>query len=303
MTRIARLRMTLWVACLSLLFMGCGSSTPEAVVAEVDPKIQRIVSLAPSVTETLFALGLGENVVGVTNFCRYPEKAQGIDKIGGYYNPNYEAIYSLKPDLVVHLTEHKREKTMLAELPLERLELDNTSVEGIMAGIQNVGTTCGVTDQSARLIKELEQRIDRVKSGITDSEKPRVLITIGRNMGNAGLKDVYAVGQGSLYSELLDMAGGINVITNSDRAYPILSAESILRLNPDVIIDLVPDLERLGLEAGDVRKEWLELGAKVSAVKEGRVHVFSEKYVTVPGPRFVNLLEDLARTLHPPGDT
>ena len=126
----------------------------------------------------------------------------------------------------------------------------------------------------------------------------RVLLSIGRTMGTGTLKDVYIAGKNTFYDELITTIGGKNAYEGVNIAYPVLSAEGLLHLDPDVIIDLVPDMDKRGLDKKTILREWSSVPG-VKAVKYGRVHILSGDYTVIPGPRFILLLEDLARMLHP----
>ena len=278
---------------------GCARTLEDRTVEPMVPK--RIVSLAPSITESLFALGLGDRVVGVTSFCNFPLEAQSVSRIGGYLKPNYEAIMGVNPDLVITLTEHERENLTLSELGLKNLQLDHRGVGAILESLLRIGVACGAGDKAEGLVAEMQTKIDRVKQRSKGRAKPRVLISIGRKMGSATLSDTYVAAPGTFYHELIELAGGENSIPPSKVSYPTLSTEGMLRLNPQVIVDMVSDLKVKGLNPRLLEAEWRSLGPEVEAVRNDRILVLGEDYVTVPGPRFLLLLEDLSRVIHPPG--
>lgn len=287
-----------------VLLIACGGvESPSASPRELMTTApQRIISLAPSITETLFALGLGDRVVGVTRYCNYPESAKNKTRIGGYYNPNYEAVVTLNPDLVILLNEHQKERGELEKLGIPYLMLDNRNVASIFQAIRLIGETCEVTTQAESLIDDLESRIRAVRLKTAETSKQRVMVSIGRNMGTATLKDVYLAGPGTLYHELINIAGGQNVIVSAARAYPIVSPEGMIELQPQVILDMVSDLDENQKQKSELEAEWQSLGDQVPAVRDHRVHILSGDYVTVPGPRFILLLEDMAQCIHPEHD-
>ena len=124
------------------------------------------------------------------------------------------------------------------------------------------------------------------------------MVSLGRNMGSGRMEDVYIVGRDGFYDEMIRMAGGVNVFDGGSIKFPTVSAEGIMRLNPEVIIDMVPDLADAGLSEEQVAMEWQSL-AGVDAVKNGRVHVLAQDYVVIPGPRFILILEAMAHAIHP----
>lgn len=260
---------------------------------------QRIVSLAPSITETLFALGLGDRVVGVTRYCDYPPAAVEKAKIGGYYDLNYEAIVALQPDLVVCLNEHAENHNNLQNLDLNYHTLDHDRVETILASIRSLGETCGVKARSDELVSGIEERMARIKARRIDQRRPRVMVCIGRHMGFADLGNVYIAGRDGFYSQMIELAGGVNVYQD-ELAFPVVTGEGLMHLAPEIVIDMVPDLAQRGLTVDQVRAQWQQL-PDLPAVRNGRVFVFTDDFVVIPGPRFVQILEKMAAVLHPEG--
>jgi iron complex transport system substrate-binding protein len=258
---------------------------------------QRIVSLAPSITESLFSLGLGERIVGVTQYCDYPKEALSKKKVGGYYDPNYEAIVGLRPDLVVLFPEHLAQRQALADMDIETLTLNHNKIENILESILLTGKTCGVGKKAQSLVADIRQRIAKIQDMTKGLPRPRVLVSMGRNMGTGSIQDAYISGGNDYYHELITMAGGKNAY-QGDIAFPAVSKEGIIRMNPEVIIDMIPDIDTTGWNEKAILDEWQSV-KEVSAVQSGRVYVFTEDYVVVPGPRFILLLEKIAKVLHP----
>ena len=128
--------------------------------------------------------------------------------------------------------------------------------------------------------------------------KPRVVLSAGRSLGSEGLQEVYIAGKNQWYDEIIEMAGGTNAFEDEMVQFPAVTAEGLLRLDPDVIIEMAHDLSTTGRTAQDVANEWKSL-PDLRAVKDGRIYVLGADYVTIPGPRFINVLEDVAKALHP----
>ena len=262
------------------------------------PACKRIVSMAPSLTEVLFALGLGESVVGVTRYCDYPPEAKTKSQVGGFLDPNYEAILSLVPDLVVLLQEQAETEKYLAEMGLSTLPLNHSSVTGIINSIATIGETCGAADKARHLVNDLEARIARVRAKTAELPRARVMVAIGRNLNETSLGNIYISGRDGFYDQLLELAGGTNVYRRRTIALPAISAEGIQNLNPQVIIDIAPAVGQAARQAENPIRAW-EFAAGVDAVKNHKVYVFGEGYGVRPGPRFILLLEQMARVLHP----
>lgn len=259
---------------------------------------RRIVSLAPSITETLYALGLGDRVVGVPRDCNYPPEVRDKPKIGGYYNPNYEAILVLKPDLVVMLDEHVQALPGFKKLKLETLAVSHQTIEGVIDSFRTIGRVCGRGIEGRRLADDFERRLRRIREKTQYLSKPRVLMALDRTRGSGHLADVYVVGGDDYFDRMIELAGGQNAYTDRRVRYPILSPEGMLSLNPDVIIELVCEAVLGQVDRNKIVDDWNDLG-QVEAVRNGRIRVFDQDYATVPGPRCILLIEDMARALHP----
>jgi len=256
----------------------------------------RIVSLAPSVTEILFELGLGDNVVGVTRYCKYPPEACGKTQVGGYVDPNYEELLRLRPDIVVMLSVHTAAQEHLRRLGLATLTVDHATIQGIVGSIMTIGNACGAARRAEAMVKEIIARLDRVRDMTNGCDRPRVLVSVDRNTD--AFSSVYIAGEKTCYDEMITIAGGVNAYTSATAAYPAVSTEGICRMDPQVIIDLVPYLEKSEKKREKILAQWNSI-AGVEAVKEGRVYLFEQDYTVIPGPRFIALLEDMARAIHP----
>ncbi len=258
----------------------------------------RIVSMAPSVTETLYALGLGDRVVGVTRFCRYPAEAREKPKIGGFYDPNFEAIVALRPDLVVMLVEHEQWAPAFRKLGLRTLAVRHVDVPGIRDSITAVGRACGAEAKAAEVLSDIDARLARVRERVTGHPRPRVLVVVNRDLGSGRLEDVYvASGKGHL-GAVLELAGGENAYREGPEGFPIVSSEGILHINPEVIIDVVSDESLAHWGAESIRADWQQLD-QVDAVRTGRVYVYADDRACLPGPGFIRLVEAFAKLLHP----
>ncbi len=291
------------------------SLRPRVETEQAQPA--RIISLAPSITETLYRLGLGERVVGVTRYCDYPPEAAEKPAVGGYLDVNYEMVLSLEPDLVILISEHRDARERLGELGLETLSVDHSRVQGILDSITAVADRCGVADRGRILRAALERRMKSVqekflpvsprppteasaKAGLrvpaSDPTPPRILVAVGRLMDGKDTSEIFVSGRDGFYGDLIDLAGGINAYSEETLKFPALSEEGLVRLDPDLILEMVPDL------GGEKDRESLldlwRARTSVRAVREGRVHILGQDYVVVPGPRFVDLLEDMAEIIH-----
>ena len=261
----------------------------------------RIVSMAPSITETLYALGLGDRVIGVSRFCRYPAEVNEKPRVGGYHDPNFEAIVALKPDLVVMLEGHEQNQPAFARLGLPTLTVRHTSVEGILESIASIGDASGTEDRAGEIVADIRRRLARIERKTASRPRPRVLFSIDRTLGAGGIEDVYIAGRDGHIDRIIELAGGRNAFDRGAARFPQVSGEGILNMNPEVIVDLVRGLSATKLDRRTVRADWNQL-PQVEAVRTGRVYVIDDDYAYVPGPRFILLVEKLARLIHPEVD-
>jgi len=259
---------------------------------------RRIVSLSPSVTEMLFALGLEDRVVGVTRFCQYPPEARSRAKVGGHLDPNFEAIVALKPDLVIDREANEATAKRLQELGLNTLAVNHKRMEDILDSLVTIGRTCGVEPRAQQLRSQMQTKLDRVAQKTAGLPRPRVLLVAERILGTGRIQDVYAAGSYGFFDRVIAMAGGQNACADVTGEFPVLSAEGILHLNPQVVIDLVPRTADIEQDEAAIRKDWQPL-SQVEAVRRGRVYVLRDDYAFIPGPRLVLLVERLARLFHP----
>ena len=258
-----------------------------------------IVSMSPSITETLYAPGLGSRVVGVSRFSNYPPEVKEIPTVGGHLDPNLEAILALKPDLVIMLEEQRNSLAPLERLNLpdraddpwhlETLVVNHQTIPGVIDSFRRIGRVCGRGPEGRRMAQEYEDRLKRIRLKTQHLPRPRVLIVTERPRGR--LADIYVAGDDQYLDTMIELAGGENAYRQRGVRYPVLSMEGVAWLNPDVIVELASDRQA---EA----KDWDQL-EQVGAVKRRRVAIFDRDYVYIPGPRFIQLVEDLARTIHP----
>ncbi len=269
-----------------LLLAGCGERTGPSNPPEIP---ETIISLAPNITETIYALKLEHKLVGVTTYCLYPEAARALPKVGGFGQLNYEAIVTLRPDLVILHKEYDIEKERLASLGIPFLETGTYFIADILETLRSIGEACGTAERANELIQGLETRIAEIAhvGQAFQPARPRVLITFG----SGDIETIQAFGPACIHNELLKIAGGQNVIEGS-LPFTTLSREAVLRLNPDIIIELAPELD----DGAEPSKHWIKLAA-INAVKNNRIHVLTGDYTCIPGPRFIQTLEDFSRII------
>ncbi|MDR0622192.1 MAG: helical backbone metal receptor [Deltaproteobacteria bacterium] len=257
-----------------------------------DPK--RVVSLAPSVTETLFALGQGPKVVGVTEYCHYPPEAASLPRVAGFTDINYEAVLWTKPDLVVLPVDKTANRNELERLGLTTMTLDTRSLTGYMASVLSFGEATSTLPLAKLVVGRLENSIRKAENRAAGRAKPRVLFSVMHSYQGFGyITEITAVGKDGFFNDMLELAGGINVY-EGPLAFPKLSREAIMTLDPDVIIDLIQGSEQSDLAMAD----WRGLG-QIKAVSTDRIYLFSDESDTVPGPRIYKTIDKLSASLFP----
>jgi len=276
-------------AAILLVATGCGGS-PAVAPKDRAGVPSRIVSMSPALTEVLFALGLGERVVGVTTYCDWPPEARWLPKIGGYVDPSVEAVVALSPDLVLVAPAAGNRDAALAIRRLGiRLEVVRCeTLEEAYAAIEQTARLCGVEDKGAALARAIRERVEATAARVRGAPPVPALFCVQ-------LDPLVAAGRGTLPSEILELAGGRNVV--SAERYPRIGIESVLAAAPEAIVVTrmdAPDPEGPG-RVLDYWRRW----PAIPAVKNGRVFVIDATTALRAGPRVAEAVENLAALLHP----
>jgi iron complex transport system substrate-binding protein len=259
----------------------------------------RIVSTSPSITEMLYALGLGARVVGVTTFCHYPPEAASKPKIGNYLQPNLETIVALRPDLVVAEISGVRRAEHLSSLKLNVIEVDDSTVEGIYDSIQRIGRAAGVPEATGALVARIRSALDQVRERTAKLAPARVVFVVGRAPGR--LEELVVAGKSSYLDEVMAIAGGNNIFRDTIAPYPKVTLEELLARNPEVIVDMGEMAQTSGVTERDKRAVvalWNRFPS-LAAVKRRRVFAVASDIFVVPGPRVVEAAREFARMFHP----
>jgi iron complex transport system substrate-binding protein len=268
---------------------ACIAGLVLALSAQAQPA--RIVSTFPSITETLFALGAGDRVVGVSIYCRYPAAALSLPKIGTYTKPDPEKIALLRPDLAIIQKSAAGLADRLSALGIKHVEVTVGSLADVYSMIHDVGYAVGLPDQAEKLNGDIRSRLDALRAQANGKLRPKVLIVVGRTPGL--LTNLVAAGPSPYIGELLEIAGGSNVLTGSAIAYPHISLETAVRLNPDVILDT----SMMGDSSADtilrearLREPWLA-HREIAAVRNGMIFGLTSEPLVTPGPRVAEAVE------------
>ncbi|MEA3349859.1 MAG: helical backbone metal receptor [Chloroflexota bacterium] len=277
---------------------------PAAEVVEIEDElgrtvtlnipVQRIVSLAPSNTEILFAVGAGDNVVGVTEYCDYPEVAQEIEKIGGFSADtiSVESIVALEPDLVVAYTSrHQPVIEALDKVNVPVLALAPDTIEDVYDNILLIGHLTGNDEQAAQTVADMQTRIEAVEEIVAEipaEERLRVFYEIFD-------EPLMTAGPSTFTGQMIDLAGGVNIFAELEEDYPQINAEEVISRDPQVILGSDSHGDKLTPEQVAARPGW----DQIEAVQNERIHLINGNIVSRPGPRLADAIEAMAQALYP----
>ncbi|MGH7782164.1 MAG: ABC transporter substrate-binding protein [Candidatus Binataceae bacterium] len=275
------------IAALSVALLTLTLTPPPACAAQAG-RAERIVSLAPSVTETLFALGAGAQVVGVSQYCDYPPAATRLPRVGSFLTPNVEAIIGLRPTLVIGLglSSDTRELGLLRANGCAVMIVHDDSLNQIEASILSVGTRIGRADAARAMLSALNAEIDSVRTKVSGTRRVRVLMLVGH-------EPIIAAGRRTFLDDLLSIANSENLADSSGEQWPALSLEYIIASRPDVILD-----GQMGTGAQAPHHFWDRFPI-IPAVRNHRVYGYAQDPILHPGPRVGESLETIAAMIHP----
>lgn len=272
-----------------------GSSYPLVLTDSFDRQVtiseqpETFVSLAPSSTEILFALGLGEKVIGVTDACDYPEEAKAIEKMGGFQGVDVEKIVAAQPDLIIADSLTTKEVVeQLEDLGFAVLAIRATTIEEMLGHIDLIGKAANIGDTAEELIASLRARVSAVNEktkDIADAERPLVFYEVWHDA-------LMSVGPNTFIHDVIVSAGGRNVMADATTDWPMVDLELLISQNPEVVL-----LGHEGQTEADVkaRANW----QTIDAVINDRVHAVNADLFGRPGPRLVDAVEEVAKLLHP----
>jgi iron complex transport system substrate-binding protein len=291
---------------LALLLQGCGETAkpvsgpgfPMQITDDLGRQVtikeapQRIVSLAPAITESLFALELGDKVVGVTNYCNYPAEAKEKPKIGGFSTPSAELVVAARPDLVLATKINESYVPQLENAGLTVVVIESLNLPQVLEDIKLIGQVTGASAAAGNLTADMQKRIDSITakvSALPDEQKPAVYFEIWPDPLTTG-------GSKSFVNSLITMAGGKNIASDVEQDWVNLSPEMILARDPQVAIICHHGSSAQTVEDFKSRKGW----EQVSAIKNNRIGLVSDENTVVrTGPRVVQGFEFMAKLIHP----
>ncbi len=268
---------------------------PRTFVDDLGRKIylaqapRRIISLAPSITETLYALGAGDQIVGVTPYCDYPPEAKLKPKVG-YLHPNLESIVALQPDLVLAPREFLRMEALgkLEQLKIPAFIFDAKSIEDVLSHIQTLGRMLERPAVAQEVSGDMRRQMGEIKAKTEGLPRPRLLYVLNSH-------PLITVGPGSFIHQLIELAGGTNVAHRARNPYPRLNMEEVIQEDPELLLFPIGSAEGISESEQQLWQRWTTL----SAVKHRRFRQIPSDILNRPGPRIVQGLAMLAKIIHP----
>ena len=292
MTKFIRISLVIF-----FVFSGCKTENkPETRILQtrevtddlgrkvtIPQNIERAVSLAPNLTENIFAVGAGDRLVGVTTFCNYPPEAEKIQKVSDTQTPNLESIIALKPQVIFVSTASQLENftNILEKQNIAVYVTNPNNLTDVFKNLKIFGELFGTSEQAEKLVAELQKRVDAVEEKVKNKPPVKVFVQIDKD-------SLYTIGKDSFITDLINRAGGESVTKDVETAYPKISKETASALNPDaIILSESPN----NLEANEVFKN-------SNAVKNDKVFKINADLISRPSPRIVDALEIIAKDLH-----
>lgn len=279
-----------------ILLWVCAPSAAKTVtdqlgrVVDIPDDPQRIVALAPSITEIIFELDQARRLIGVTQHSNFPAAAEKLPKVGSYVHLDLEKIVALQPDLCIGIKDGNPKESVerLQSMKIPVYVVDPRNLETVIQTIAEIGSLLNARDRADRLVKEMRRRLESIRSLIARTDRrPRVFIQIG-------IAPIISVGSATFLHDLIVKAGGINVAAGPS-AYPRFSREEVLALAPDVII--ITSMERKAIFE-DVKSDWYRW-TEMSAARDQRIFIVDSDLFDRPSPRLLDGLETLVELIHP----
>jgi len=266
---------------------------PVTIIDSLDREVfiaaepARIISLSPAITEILFAIGVSDKIVGVTDYCDFPAEALKKPKVGGFQTPNLELIVNSNPDIV--FTAAGIQKDLIKqfdELGIKVIALDARDINQVMDNIKFAGQVTGSTAQASEVVEDIQQRVDIIKGKIAKAEtKPTVFFEVWDD-------PLMTAGPGSFIDDLISLAGGTNIAGDTTEEFAEYSQEMLLAKDPEIYL-----INSHAHKPSDIKSRPGFAGLK--AVQENQVYSIEDDIVTLPGPRLIEGLEQVAKIIHP----
>jgi iron complex transport system substrate-binding protein len=271
-------------------------ATRPATMQQRASSAARIVSLVPALTEMLFSIGAGPQVIAVSSFDEFPPQVKSLPRVGALLDPDMERILALRPDLVLSYGSQTDVQAQLSRANIRVFSYRHAGLNGIFTTLKDLGAAVGRPADADRLARDIRGGLDAIQARVRRRPKPKTLLVFERDP--ASLRSVYVSGGVGFLHDMLGIAGGVNVFADVARESVQPSVETMLARAPEVILEVRATGLLAAADVAQARRVWGAL-ASVPAVKEGRIEILTGEHLVVPGPRVVQGTEAFARALHP----
>jgi iron complex transport system substrate-binding protein len=253
---------------------------------ELEKPAEKIISLAPSMTETIFALGAGDRLVGVTTYCNYPEEAKEIDQVGDFEGPNLESVIEKNPDVVVALAMGDDEKSKLEDAGITVFLQDPQNLGEVFDNIKKIGTILGLQEEAESLTSNMNAKKDSIVETVSNYDSKKVFYEVWS-------EPLMTAGPGSILDEMINLSNGENIAYDAESLYPEYSLELLIERNPEVYLTADDGFKTVE----DIKNR--EGYENITAIKENNIYMLHPDIVSRTGPRIIEGLEMIAQAIHP----
>jgi iron complex transport system substrate-binding protein len=253
---------------------------------EIEKPAEKIISLAPSMTETIFALGAGDRLVGVTTYCNYPEEAKEIDQVGDFEGPNLESVIEKNPDVVVALAMGDDEKSKLEDAGITVFLQDPQNLDEVFDNIKKIGTILGLQEEAESLTSNMNAKKDSIVETVSNYDSKKVFYEVWS-------EPLMTAGPGSILDEMINLSNGENIAYDAESLYPEYSLELLIERNPEVYLTADDGFKTVE----DIKNR--EGYENITAIKENNIYMLHPDIVSRTGPRIIEGLEMIAQAIHP----
>jgi iron complex transport system substrate-binding protein len=289
----------MWLVGGAALGGGTWDGSPALVDAESaasNASPQRIVAIAPNTAEVICELGACDRIVAVSKFCVYPPELTGRPRVGGLSDPDLERITAVRPDLLVMRGRNDSLARLTEQLGIPIHYDETDTLPGIEECVRVLGQKLGRSTEAEDVVSRFRERLDAIRFRVAGRPRPRVLLTVSRDP--ARLANLLTTGSGTFLGQMIEVAGGTNVFGHLDMLYPQVSPEGIIAQQPEVILELLPEVQLSQALREQLLRQWREMES-VPAVTRGQIHFLTDENCLIPSPRYVEFIEKVSRILHP----
>lgn len=251
---------------------------------------ERIIALSPSLNEIIYAIGAGDDVVGNTEYCKYPKETINVAKVGGYFSPSLEKIIALKPSIVVMQKNNHKLAKQLSKLNIKSKIVDIDTVDNIRTSILTMGKLFNRESNASKIVADINSSLKSLKGIVKDK---KILMVIGHNTDLS--RQIFVAGQNLYFDDIIKESGNKNAFSSKRKGQPILNLENIIATNPDIVILLAPFREDKGLSKKELLAPWEKL--PINATKDKSIYFIDKYYAGVPSDRLILFLKDFREIL------